>query len=252
MRTALSFLTVLPVSRRHVAPDRRALLCFPLAGLTLGALWALAAWGGASVWSPPAAAALVLAVDLVSTGALHVDAVADVADAIASRRPPGEALRIMREPQVGAAGAAAAAVALLLRFAWISVVVGAGLWPALVGAPVCGRAAMVVALAAGRRPRESSLARSLNRAATGPVAVAAVGSAAALAALAGTAAGGSAVGALGAGAALAAAITALGAERAWRARYGALTGDVVGAAGLAAETVGLATLALAPAALRLG
>jgi adenosylcobinamide-GDP ribazoletransferase len=247
VRAALSFLTVLPVSRRGAAPGRGALLCFPLAGLTLGAVWALTARVGASAWTPAAAAALVLAVDVLATGGLHLDAVADVGDGVASRRPPAQALRIMREPQVGAGGVAAVALALILRFAWIWMVVAAGLWLALVAVPVCGRAAMVAALAAGRPPRSSSLASSLGAAATPPVAAAAAAAATGLAALAGTAAGGPRAGALCAGAALVAAGSALVAERAWRRRYGPITGDVTGAAGLAAETVALAAIALAPA-----
>jgi adenosylcobinamide-GDP ribazoletransferase len=247
VRAALSFLTVLPVARRPAAPGRGALLCFPLAGLTLGALWAVAAWAGATAWTPFAAAALVLAVDVVATGALHLDAVADLGDGLASRRPPEEALGIMREPQVGAGGVAAVALALILRFAWAWIVVSSGLWLALLAVPVCGRAAMVVALAAGRRPDASSLASSLGAAATPPVAAAALASATGLAALAGTAAAGPAAGALCAGAVLAGAAIALVTERAWRRRYGPITGDITGAAGLAAETVALAALALAPA-----
>jgi adenosylcobinamide-GDP ribazoletransferase len=247
VRAALSFLTVLPVSRRAAAPGRGALLCFPLAGLTLGALWALAAWAGAQAWSPAAAGALVLAVDLLATGGLHLDAVADVADGAASRRPADEALRIMREPQVGAGGVAAAATALILRFAWISAVVSSGLWLALVAVPVCGRAAMVVALAAGRRPRSSSLASSLGSAATPAIGGATVATATALAALGGAAAGGPDVAGLGAAAAVAGAASALAAERAWRRSYGPITGDMTGACGLAAETLALAVIALAPA-----
>jgi len=247
VRAALSFLTVLPVSRRAGAPGRAALLCFPVAGLTLGALWAATAWAGARAWSPAVAAALVLGVDLLVTGGLHLDAVADVGDGVASRRPAEEALRIMREPQVGAGGVATTAMALLLRFAWIAIVVTSGLWLALVAVPVCGRSAMVVALAAGRRPRSASLASSLSSAATPPVAVAAVATATALSALAGAAAGGAAVAGLCAAGAVAAVATALAAERSWRRRYGPITGDMTGACGLAAETVALAGIALAPA-----
>ena len=105
MRAALSFLTVLPVGGRHAPPGRSALLAFPLAGLVLGAGWALAGWAGTTLWTPLVGAALVVALDLLVTGGLHADALADVADGVASRRRGAEALSVMRDPRVGAVGA---------------------------------------------------------------------------------------------------------------------------------------------------
>jgi adenosylcobinamide-GDP ribazoletransferase len=246
VRAALSFLTVLPVNRAGTAPGRAALLAFPLAGLTIGALWAAVAWGGTDAWTPLVAAALVVAADLVATGALHVDAVADVADGIASRRPPEEAVRIMREPAVGAVGAAAAST-LLLRLALITAVAAAGLPLLLVAIPICGRAAMVMLLATGERPSQPSLAGALGGPATPAVAAAVVLEAAALVALAGLAAAGPQGAGLAAAGLAAGLLTALACERGWHPRFGPITGDLAGATGMAAETVALAVLGLAPA-----
>jgi adenosylcobinamide-GDP ribazoletransferase len=195
-------------------------------------------------------AALVVALDLMVTGGLHADAVADVADGLASRRRGAEALGVMRDPRVGAVGASAGVAVLLLRLAWIAALLGGGLWLALVAVPACGRAAMVLVLARGRQAESGSLAAALARAATPGVAATAflLAAAAAVAAGAGAAAlaGASpAAGALaGAGAAVAAVAVALAGEGAWRRRFGALTGDAAGAVGALAELAGLATLAL--------
>src|SRR5256884_6884749 len=105
MRDALAFLTVLPVGARDRPPGRRSLLAFPLVGLVLGAVWALTAWGATRLWGPLVAAAAVGLVDLGLTGGLHLDAVADLADGWASRRPPEEALAGMRDPALRAVGA---------------------------------------------------------------------------------------------------------------------------------------------------
>src|SRR4030088_432441 len=103
MRDALAFLTVLPVGARDRPPGRRSLLAFPLVGLVVGAIWALAAYGASRLWGPwPAAAGVVLALP----GGLHLDAVADVADGWASRLPAQRALEVMRDPAIGAVGAA--------------------------------------------------------------------------------------------------------------------------------------------------
>lgn len=247
MRSALAFLTVLPVGARTGAADRATLLAFPLVGLAMGSAWALLAWGASAAWSPLVAAALVVALDLLLTGALHADAVADLADGIASRRDPERALEIMREPQVGAVGAVAAGAVLLLRFAWLAILAQAGLWALIAVAPVCSRAAMVVALSLSVSDDRPSLARGFGAAATPAVSAGAV----ALAALACLAAGRLAAPGVGEGVALAALAAALmlavACERAWRRRFGPLTGDAAGSAGMAAELAALSVLALAPA-----
>lgn len=245
--SALAFLTVIPLGARAGAVDRPTLLAFPLAGLAIGSGSAVAAWGASEAWSPFVAAALVVALELLLTGALHADAVADVADGLASRRESADALAIMREPQVGAVGAAAAAATLLLRFAWLAVLAEAELWALIALAPVCGRTAMVVALSVSPGGGGPSLARGFAAAATPAVSAGAI----ALAALA--CLGGGMLAAAGTGeglalAALAAAlVVALACERGWRRRFGPLGGDAVGATGVAAELAALAILALVPA-----
>ena len=237
MLDALAFLTVLPVGARHRPPGRSSLLAFPLVGLGLGAVWALLAWAGTWLWGPAPAAAAVIVADLLLTGALHLDAVADVADGWASHLPPEEARAVMRDPRVGAVGAATLAATLITRWAFVALLAGTHHWGLLVSVPLAGRAAMVVAMA--RSPREAppgiggSLADAFAGAGAGmATAVAAVSMAAGLAA--GNIRGGAAV-------ALGAVVAEAGARLA-RRRFGALTGDAVGAIGVAAEVVALAFL----------
>jgi adenosylcobinamide-GDP ribazoletransferase len=149
MRAAVGFLTVLPIGGAHSGPRRATLLAFPLVGIGIGCVWAGLGWAASQAWDPFVAAALVVAADLALTGALHADAVADVADGVASRKPPAEAMAIMREPQVGAVGAVTATIVVLLRLAFVTSLVAAGLWSLLALVPVCGRAAMVAVLAPG-------------------------------------------------------------------------------------------------------
>jgi adenosylcobinamide-GDP ribazoletransferase len=247
MRSALAFLTVLPVGG-SVGPARRTtLVAFPLVGVAIGCAWAGLAWGASEAWSPIVGAALVVALDLVLTGGLHADAVADVADGLASREPREEALRIMREPEVGAIGAVAVGTVLLLRFAWLAALASAELWPLIAAAPVCGRVAMVIALSLSPAGRDPSLARGFASAASPAVAAAAVVAGAAACLVAGRLAGsGSAEGLALAGLAAAVAVAVV-CERAWRGRFGALTGDATGSTGMAAEITALAVVALTPA-----
>lgn len=255
MLDALAFLTILPVGARSRPPGRAGLLAFPLVGLLLGALWALAAWGASWLWGPLAGAAAVLVVDLGVTGGLHLDAVADVADGWACRKPATETLAVMRDPAIGAVGAAVLGVVLLARWSLLAAVAGHGHWLALVVPPVLGRAAMVLVIARSGRPApEGTPAPHGTPAGEGTPAPAGrpslvqplLGAGWPVAACAGVLAG--AVAVLAAGirglAAVALAVTAAETGARWaRRRLGGVSGDVVGAVGVAAEIGALACIA---------
>jgi adenosylcobinamide-GDP ribazoletransferase len=75
--------------------------------------------------SPLLAVALALAAATVLTGALHLDALADTADALGARSRE-RALEVMRDHAVGAYGAAAIALDLLIKAAALTVLVNRG------------------------------------------------------------------------------------------------------------------------------
>ena len=213
--------------------SRRALRWFPVVGLglglALGALW----WGAEKLWPAPVAAALVVADDLGLTGLLHVDGLMDSADGLLPPLRPERRLDVMATPEVGAFGWATAVVVLLLRWAALTSIAPA---PLLLGALWCGsRTAMVTT--AGTLPyvRAGGLAAPFLGGHWLATALAGTLASVVLAAwwhpLAGPAA--VLVAATGAGA-----VAALA-----RRRIGGFTGDVLGAGGVVAETVGLVAAA---------
>lgn len=255
MLEALAFLTVFPVGSRAGAPSRSSLLAFPLVGLLVGAVWAALGWVGHGLWGSLPAAALVLLVDAAVTGGLHLDAVADVADGWGSRKPAEEALAVMRDPAIGAIGASVLGATLLVRWSLLAALIGRaappGHWVVLVVAPVIGRCAMVWALHGPPGPQ--LLPAQVDRvdqvrpggdrpSLTDPWAGAGWGIAAGVAALGGVFAL-EAGGVRGLLALVLAAGAAAGAAVWSRRRFGRVVGDVVGAAGIAAEIIALAVLA---------
>lgn len=240
MRAALAFLTVLPVGRGVAAPGRGALLAFPLVGVLVGGLWVGAAALGLLGWDPAVAAVAVLVVDAVATGGLHLDAVADVGDVAGSRRRGAAALEVARDPGVGALGATALGVTLLVRFALLAALLAphAAVPPwDLLAVPVVGRAGLVLALGRWRtRAATPSSADAPARAAGPGVQAAVLATTVALLALVGVGPVRIVV--------LLAAVGALvaGLARWWRRRVGTGSGDLVGTTGVAAETVALAVL----------
>ena len=138
---ALQFLTRLPVKAEGWS-DRdigRSMLFYPLVGLLLGLALAsvMAALHGAA---PGVVAAVLLALWVVATGALHLDGLADSADAwIGGFGDPQRTLDIMRDPRCGPVAVAVVAVVLIAKFAALEALIATNAWLAVATAPVLGR-----------------------------------------------------------------------------------------------------------------
>ena len=117
LAAAVSLLTRMPLARRfQPAPDHLAAgaVCFPLVGAAVGALVGLVAWLLYPALPATVAAAVAVGAGLVLTGALHLDGLADTADALGGRSRE-HALTIMRDHSIGTYGAAALLVDLLVK-----------------------------------------------------------------------------------------------------------------------------------------
>ena len=115
---AIAFLTVIPIpdflkSRR----ENGMFAGYPAAGLVIGAFLSAAAAGSAWLFPPVVAAVLLVGVSILLTGAIHLDGLADCADAFYGGRDRETVLRILKDPRVGTMGGAAIGLSLLLRTA---------------------------------------------------------------------------------------------------------------------------------------
>jgi cobalamin 5'-phosphate synthase/cobalamin synthase len=236
---AFGLLTRLPIRRAFSESEVASATAFyPLVGAAIGGtqvavLWAAAAWlpslavvedGGSRVPSAVLAVCLT-ALAVWITGALHLDGLADAADGFGGGRSREEILTIMRDPRVGAYGAIAIVLLLLLKVACLDALIErrAAIVP-LLAAPIAGRWAMA---ALGCWLPYARKDGGVGAVATGSTArrglITATASAALLlAAVAGWR--GVAVGAMAAGLTLAA-------RQACRRRIGGFTGDTLGALG---------------------
>lgn len=252
LRLSFGLLTVIPVGAigdvdRRLA--RQAILLAPLVGLVLGALAALVvAVVHALVPSTLGALlAAVLAVALLAylTRALHLDGLADTADALGSGKPADAALEIARRGDVGPFGVVTLVLVLLLQVTALAVATEAG-WSAIavVIAIVTGRVAVVVGCTRGipaARPEGlgALVAGSVPRWASAAWALALLVSAA----LAGTWLTPGAAWTWPLAVAVGLAVAALLVRRAVR-RLGGVTGDVMGATVETASTTALLVAAL--------
>jgi adenosylcobinamide-GDP ribazoletransferase len=98
--------------------------CLPLIGGLFGALW----WGMAKlliasgIHIMPVAAILLLIPSLAS-GFVHLDGYLDTSDAVLSRRPLEDKLRILKDPYTGTFAVVMFAVLFGLQFAFINVII---------------------------------------------------------------------------------------------------------------------------------
>jgi len=138
---AIRFLTIVPLpgrEARDTAALGRAAWWFPVVGLVLGVALAGAGWIVDLALPPLLGAALLVTIWKVATGGLHLDGLADCLDALAGHDAAARRA-IMRDSRIGVFAAAGLALFLLL-----SVTALAGLPPgirgrALVLASVIGR-----------------------------------------------------------------------------------------------------------------
>jgi len=143
---AVAFLTRVPVGRAILLQGddvARGAWAFPLVGAAIGAAVGGTAAGLVHVLPALAAAGIALALGAALTGALHLDALADTADALTASRE--RALEIMRGRTVGAYGASALVLDLLVK-------------AAALGALATHRRAVPYAIAAGALGRAAPVA----------------------------------------------------------------------------------------------
>lgn len=227
---AVAFLTPFGGARR---PTSRALWWFPMVGAAIGLVLGVWWWAAERLWPPAVAAVLVVLADLALTGLLHADGLADAADGLLPPMHRDLRLAVMAEPDIGAFGAAALMAVLLARFAAL-----ASTEPRitlLVGVWTLSRAAMAVVTITVPYARNGGLATAFRKG--GRIAQAgAVGGIGLVGGVLIAIAGDQWAGLWGVVGATVAFVCVI--AFAFR-RIGGFTGDVLGAAGMVAETAGL-------------
>ncbi|WP_327676435.1 adenosylcobinamide-GDP ribazoletransferase [Kitasatospora sp. NBC_00458] len=249
LRFAFGTLSVLRVrvERWDRAAGGRAMIAAPLVGVVLGAAAAGTGALVARLAGGPLGAVAAVAVLAALTRGLHLDGLADVADGLGSGKPAEDALRIMKQSDIGPFGVLTLVLVLLAQVAALS-----GQFSA---SPLRGALAVLAAAVAARCALAWGCLRSVPAARPGglgamvastvtPAAAAlSTGAAALLTALAGLADDWSAL-RLPLAVVIGAGCAALLLRRCVR-RFGGITGDVLGAMAETAATGALLTIALA-------
>lgn len=139
---AVQFLTRLPVPRAVDFSPRalgRSVVFYPAVGLLIGAILLVARLLLQDA-GPALASALVLLLWVLVTGGLHIDGLADSADAWVGGHGDAErSLEIMKDPRSGPIAVAAVVLLLLVKFGALVDLSGRFTWLPLLVAPAAAR-----------------------------------------------------------------------------------------------------------------
>ncbi len=162
---ALQFLTVLPIELKTIPTAQqngRAILFYPLVGLIIGGILFLVTCIFVKL---PALllAAIVLALWIWLTGGLHLDGLADTADAwVGGFGDKLRTLQIMKDPSCGPIGVLSLVIICLLKFTLIYVLIEQHQSLFLIYIPILGRVVPSIMFLTTPYVREKGLGRSLT------------------------------------------------------------------------------------------
>lgn len=162
---ALQFLTRLPVSLRETPTPQRigqSLAFYPAVGLVIGLVLGAFHYALGDI-SALLRAAMLLVAWIALTGALHLDGLADSADAWAGGLGNHErALAIMKDPHIGPTAVVTLVLTLITKFAALTVL-ATDAWVILVLAPMLARSAVSLLFITTPYVRSGGLGESLSK-----------------------------------------------------------------------------------------
>ncbi|MEN8405893.1 adenosylcobinamide-GDP ribazoletransferase [Acinetobacter seifertii] len=162
---ALQFLTVLPIELKTIPTAQqngRAILFYPLVGLVIGGILFITACLLAKL-PIVLLASIILTLWIWLTGGLHLDGLADTADAwVGGFGDKQRTLQIMKDPSCGPIGVLSLVIICLLKFVLIYVLIEQHQTLFLIPVPIVGRVVPTILFLTTSYVREKGLGRSLT------------------------------------------------------------------------------------------
>ncbi|HHE64662.1 MAG TPA: adenosylcobinamide-GDP ribazoletransferase [Bacteroidetes bacterium] len=161
---ALQFLTIIPVNHSFTASDRQlgnSILFYPVIGLLIGSILAFSSVMLANI-PLQIQSAIILILWVLLTGGLHLDGLADCADAwVGGLGNKQRSLEIMKDPTAGPIAVVVLVLLLLLKCLLISYILEHQALAALVMTPVMGRLSILILMLSTRYIRTAGLGEKL-------------------------------------------------------------------------------------------
>ncbi len=161
---AVHFLTIVTVKRDHEAEEgslARSMIYFPLIGFLLGLILVYADKAMELVALPQTVAnALLVAISVFLTRALHIDGLADTFDGLMGGRDHGSRLSIMKDSRLGTAGALSIFFILTLKYVCLNNLIESDKTAALLTAPMLARWSQTLMVFKARYGREEGMGKA--------------------------------------------------------------------------------------------
>lgn len=145
--SALRFLTIVPVPEPWCGDESdfyRSPEWYPVVGLLIGVVLVIVDQFLCWLLPVPIASVLLLVAMIAVSGALHLDGLADSADAFFSSRNREQMLVIMKDSRSGPMGVAAIVLVLILKLLLLISLPAAWRWQVIILMPLAGRCALPV------------------------------------------------------------------------------------------------------------
>ena len=161
---ALQFLTIIPV-RHSIPADEKQLanstLFYPVIGLLIGSILVISSFLLTNV-SIQIQAAILLIMWVMLTGALHLDGLADCADAwVGGLGDKQRSLAIMKDPAAGPVAVVSLVLLLLLKWLLITTILERQMPYVLILIPMLGRIAILLLMSFTHYARVDGLANTI-------------------------------------------------------------------------------------------
>ncbi len=145
LRTAIGFLTILPVAPKR-APTGADRAWFPLVGLLIGACLVGIDAAARELVPPLVVGALLLSALLILTRGLHMEGWLDCCDGLLGGHTPADRLRILRDTHVGAFAVIGGGALIVLQWSLLASLPDGARIGLLLVCPCFGRLAMLAAM----------------------------------------------------------------------------------------------------------
>ncbi|QGU00260.1 Cobalamin synthase [Candidatus Syntrophocurvum alkaliphilum] len=144
--SATTFLTTIPIKEKRIATEKElanSLYFYPIVGFIIGSILCMLIFLTEPLSLGLAGHMIILTIWILLTGGLHLDGLMDSADGLLSHREQKQKLEIMHDSRVGAMGAIALVIILLLKLSALNSLMLLEYWWVLLLAPAMGRTAIV-------------------------------------------------------------------------------------------------------------
>lgn len=139
---ALQFLTIIPFNKDLKVTEEdlgKSMLYFPLVGLLIGGCLVLSDKVLSFILPLSVVDGILIAILVLLTGSIHLDALADTIDGVASGKDKIKKLEIMKDGKIGAIGAVGIILILMLKYITLNAIPQALKYQSLLLMPMMGR-----------------------------------------------------------------------------------------------------------------